>query len=510
MNFHYPPQAPECQKWAPLLPLLDDLSINTPDILAAREHRKTCAYCQAKCEQYAIIDRALRCHYGASSMPKKKPEEILQHISDRAMFSENRSHRYGLSRYRTFITTIPSIACVIIIIMLAITVFNGRSVNNGLGIGPIVDTPQYSFPGVQGYLSDIAMVSPYEGWALGQVTKANGDENGLNEIALYHYLNNNWTPTFVKTDVSFIKGGLTGDISMDSPTEGWAAVSNYNDALVLLHYTNGIWTQYSTELDISQVQAISPTAVWGLKTSFNGNTNSIIHFDGASWKSEYTSTGIIHGIMMISDTQGWAMVSNDDFSQYKIMQYSNGQWNFHSTLPPEFDVNAMSGYYSSFAMLSSSEGWAVGQKGTQNSKGATPQQQVLYHYKDGNWNETQSFIDNNRYVWFSKLVMHSANNGWIMGQEQNTYFGATVNNFRRSIFLLHYNGKSWQQVNIPNLGVPAEEINSLSFASDDTIWACGYVSTYPASDTLQENEVLARGSPLLMKYINGSWQIFKS
>jgi hypothetical protein len=80
-------------------------------------------------------------------------------------------------------------------------------------------------------IESIAMVSPNEGWAGGDL----GNGMGI-EPVLLHYINGQWETTPVP-----VSGGI-GKIVMISASEGWAAVGG--GAVGLLHYLNGRWTPY--------------------------------------------------------------------------------------------------------------------------------------------------------------------------------------------------------------------------------------------------------------------------
>jgi hypothetical protein len=83
-------------------------------------------------------------------------------------------------------------------------------------------------------IHSIAMVSPTEGWAGGDL----GNDTGT-EAVLLHYVNGQWETTPAPTS-----GGI-GKIVMVSATEGWAAVEG-GAAAGLLHYQNGRWTPFQS------------------------------------------------------------------------------------------------------------------------------------------------------------------------------------------------------------------------------------------------------------------------
>jgi hypothetical protein len=127
---------------------------------------------------------------------------------------------------------------------------NMLSGSNGWAAGLTNVTPQgmflahfdgYAWTRVQGpaasgptEIESIALVSPNEGWAGGDLGNAMGIET-----VLLHFVNGEWETTPVPAS-----GGI-GKIVMVSATEGWAAVGG--GAVGLLHYQNGRWTLYHAD-----------------------------------------------------------------------------------------------------------------------------------------------------------------------------------------------------------------------------------------------------------------------
>lgn len=258
--------SPDCKRVVDLLPLLDEAeAASEPQVDAlrtAREHARACPYCQAQLRAYARLDTALRRSYGLDGRQAIAPRstgEIMRYIEDRQedRQSEDRDARNPLPALtsgapnprrrstRTLISGALAVASVLLIVGVSLLLFAGRLGGHGLGFahsGP----PRYTFPGTQGLFASISMVSPTEGWALGQVTKTPQGEHSLKEVAFYHYANGAWTPVYVTTDQDFSDGGVSGfngTISMDSPTDGWAVASNYNRSSVVFHYTGGKWQE---------------------------------------------------------------------------------------------------------------------------------------------------------------------------------------------------------------------------------------------------------------------------
>jgi hypothetical protein len=140
---------------------------------------------------------------------------------------------------RSFWRGLAALGSVAALLALSLALFGQRLVL-GFGLGAAPHGPAHpSFPGTRGLFADVSMVSPTEGWALAQVTKSpEGAAHPPTEVVFYHYQNGAWTPVYVQTTANLSvggPGGFNGAISMDSATDGWAVAHNFNRMSVLLH-----------------------------------------------------------------------------------------------------------------------------------------------------------------------------------------------------------------------------------------------------------------------------------
>ncbi len=521
MNTLEPLPTPTCARAAPQLPLLDDPTAATDAWV--REHAASCAYCQARRAQYRRLDHALRERYGFSSVRPHSTEEIMQHIDDhidRTASPDRRPNRTtpsGPQRIpsgRPFLPGLGAVASVLLLVGLAAVLLGGHLRSGLRASGP----PQYTFPGVQGLFADVSMVSPTEGWALAQVTKTPQGDQSLDQVTFYHYLNGAWTPVTVKTSENFALGGVSGfngSISMDSATDGWAVAHNFNRVSSVFHYAGGAWSEVPMAgLYVDTVQALSPNSVWAITDSESNQQSGIAHYDGSTW-SPQSIEGLPAGsrpwfsdLRMISDSEGWALAAlSDDQSTYAVLRLHAGKWTVHSTLSAGQFAD-----FGSLAMLSASDGWVLGQKIVGDASGNTthvPLKQLLYHYSNGQWRDVSPHLDGDGWFTLERIVMRSASDGWIVGTQQNAYPGATVSDYQQHTILLHYQSGQWQQVQAPNTGTPVDAITGLAFSSNGIGWAAGYVSNIPASDTVQDSDVLAKASPELWTYLGGAWTVYR-
>jgi hypothetical protein len=423
---------------------------------------------------------------------------------------------------RPWLSGLGAVAVVVILLGMAALLFGGRF---GLGVGSRGGPPRPSFPGTQGLFADVSMVSPTEGWAMAQVTKTPDGKPTPNTVTFYHYQNGLWTPETVtlSSDAATVLrkggvGGFNGTISMDSATDGWAVASNFNRGSVLFHFTNGKWqeTYDAPSQGLTGIQALSATSVWAYSnTTYYGQMPSVYHYDGTTWTQQtisgMTERSRLVAVQMASDNLGWAIASvSGDYANptYTVYQYAgNNSWDTHSSL----NAGGL-GEISGLAMVSPTDGWAIGSRGIDGPSSVTagkPVPQILYHYSGGKWRSVPlQFTSGGAFVTLQKIVMRSAHDGWIIAQAQNMQPGVTTSGIEKHTVLLHYDGSTWTEAQTPDVGGDASAITGMSFAGDGG-WACGFVASLPGGQTIQDSDVPSYGSPMLWTYQNGGWVLYQ-
>ena len=503
--------AAACARFADLVPLFGDDALDAATAALVRQHLRGCASCRALQDQYTQLDSTLRQRFGLTTVQRRSSEEIMRYIADRAPQPASNTARRVRSPRRRILSGLAAAASILVVLGITGLLFGSRL---GFGPGAHLGPARYSFPNTKGSFASISMVSPTEGWALGQILKAPDGQRSLSEVTLYHLLNGAWTPVYVPTSANFGDGGVSGfngTISMDSATDGWAVAHNFNRFSVLLHYTNGAWTQV-TAPDLWTVQALGPKSVWAITGLYDGRPTGLAHYDGSAWTPQAlpaaatAQTGGVVAFHMLSDAEGWALAIPNG-STYKMLRFAGGAWTVHSS----FSAGEFSDF-SAFAMVSSSEGWALGQKIVADTHGNTahvPRKQLLYHYANGRWSEVPLSLTGLPYVTLQQITMVSPSEGWIVGAEQASYPGATTSDYQQHTILLRYAAGHWAQMLVPQMGTPVDAITGLAFTEDGRGWACGYISNIPAWNTVQDTDVLAQASPLLWSYQDGAWTLFQ-
>ncbi len=260
MNNHTPAPSITCARMELILPILEGGDLDAVTMAAALEHLRTCAHCQREQEHYSALDQALRDRFGFAPVRPYATEEIMRRITERSQSTEQpapvalndstsqRSTRPSRSArfYRPWLSGLGAVAVVAVLLGMAALLFGGRL---GFGVGS-GGPPRPSFAGTQGLFADVSMVSPTEGWALAQVTKTPDGKTTHNTVTFYHYQNGIWTPVTLTLSAAAANllrqggpGGFNGVISMDSATDGWAIASNFNRGSVLFHFTGSAWRE---------------------------------------------------------------------------------------------------------------------------------------------------------------------------------------------------------------------------------------------------------------------------
>ncbi len=286
-------------------------------------------------------------------------------------------------------------------------------------------TLRYHAPLPNMNLFSLSMVSPTEGWAVG--------DKGV----ILHYTGGRWRQT-----ASPVQAGYLGSISMTSPTDGWA-VGGDN----VLRYSNGVWQDASNMFaslsngapspyrhGLSSVDMISPDAGWMI-----ANGDFILRYSNGQWTFDYSygnpklTGAILANLKMLSANEGWAVGSLD------ILHYQNGSWttSYSPVLGREQSIGVVN-----FAASSSSDVWAVGVNG------------LLMHYNGSEWSVVPSVTGET----VGSAYMISLAEGWAVGGEGT---------------ILHYSGNKWTTYNSPT----SKSLNAVKMVSPTEGWAVGEAGT---------------------------------
>ena len=308
------------------------------------------------------------------------------------------------------------------------------------------------------WLNDVHFTSPDEGWAVGS------DMDGFG--VLLHYSNGTWTniPSPILSSYWYLY-----DVYFTSSNDGWAVgYDGTNHKGVLLHYLNGSWTTTVNLPDIGTSCGFYgvhfPSSVQGWVVGACDGIGMAIHYVDGSWSAIDLSELIsdwwwLNDVYFTSPNEGWA-VGGTDVGPYGIgggirrgvlLHCLNGSWTMIS--PP----NAGSYWgINRVHFISSNEGWAVGDTYYNGGKVG-----VLFHYLDGLWTAIRP--PNVSSDWgLSDVHLTSSNEGWGVGWDDENLRG----------IIIHYQNGSWTNINLPDVSMNWE-LKGVHFVSPYEGWAVG-------------------------------------
>ena len=512
MNTHQPPLPLDCARVAAILPLLDDPALDPLRAASAQEHLRACAACRARRDDYARLDAALRARYGLASVPRRSTEEIMRHLdespvpapnlepsppptSPSAAASSRRSAAFRPPRRfggaRPALSGIAAVASVAVVAALAFALFSSRF---GFGFGAhSFGPPRYSFKGTTGLFADVSMVSPTEGWALAQVTRTAAGEHSLHDVTFYHYLDGTWTPVTVQTSYDFSDGGVSGfngTISMDSASDGWAVAHNFNRFSVLLHDSGGAWTQVYGAPDLWTIQALAPNSVWAISGLEDHSTlPTLLHYDGSAWTPQ--------AIQGLPDGKGAQVIS------FRMRSASDG-WALVNMVDPQGGAASGNGGSSTSATATPAQGQPTSavpfptsaiQGGYYSNTGTYG----LAQYSGGAWTLKTTF-SGGEFANFGALAMVSDTEGWALGSKIVAQNGVTEVAPMHQL-LYHYKDGRWSStpVNVSGGGYVALQCITMRSPSDG--WIVGAQSNVRPGTTASNYQQ----QTILLHYDGSHW-----
>lgn len=543
MNHHHPSQQPTptalCARIAPLLPALDEwgelsalsMADDTPssdELVFAYAHVATCAYCQAQRDADARLDMALHNAVGLRAIAPLRVADIMAELlvaqpdtlptpvemgaetmatSVAAPVAQANTPEHALTppaatspitsqfersrpasvapHRRQAPAWLATVAAALVIALLAAGAVRsaGWRVGGGpTGTGrPTTTTSPYTgglFHGEGPALTDITMVSPTEGWAFGP------SQPGQLPL-MYHLLDNVWTPVSLSSAVGTLDISTPTALSFYSPTDGLAFFSSF----------------YASE---------------------KGHYISALHYDGRSWRlisrgalDDATASCIVSAFQMVSPTEGWGVCSNPTIDNRSLLHYVNQSWSTvalpaglnttldsHHTIIPNTDI-----WLTDLSMQSATDGWAVGYvAGT----GANPTQRsigFILQYKDGRWSVSARYSA----VELRSVSALASGDVWVAGDQVKYQGGAGANRYApvgSTPTMLRYQRSRWKVAALPLPTIDPTFTSTGAFTqivmrSPTDGWVVGNeVSQEYRKGSLQETTI----SPLLFHFDGVRWQ----
>jgi photosystem II stability/assembly factor-like uncharacterized protein len=215
---------------------------------------------------------------------------------------------------------------------------------------------------------------------------------------------------------------------MVSSTEGWAVGGGVSQSnATIIHYTGGTWTALPSNLiPVSPVNGFSLNSVFFKNAADGwavGSSGVIVHFDGANWggitSPTYDNfTSISFGPPLtgpVDPNDGWAVgnASIADSLEPTVFHWNGFMWTKGVVIGARNNLNSV-------YMLNGGDVWAVG-GGAQPTASCTASPTklcpVILHFNGGTWNTVTPPAG--AYS-LKSVFMVSSNEGWAVGETAGT------------------------------------------------------------------------------------------
>ncbi|HLW00584.1 MAG TPA: YCF48-related protein [Ktedonobacterales bacterium] len=422
----------------------------------------------------------------ALTSPHAEDEQGLHHLLnpvERAAPKARLPAPFEPPASRRFFAGLPALAAMLVVAVLVVALF-GFFTRTSHGTSSLAGVPDRS----QMTLNSLSMVSPDEGWAVGNTwsmvnTGSTTVRLDAGDPVILHYLNGRWTaqplPDYKR---ALGCGGSAGacppfvlnGISMVSAQEGWAVGNSLlgpnADGItfgLLLHYTGGKWVQVAVRAaQLSGIYMRSATDGW-IIGQWIGSGNPLgqsiaLHYAGHAWTPvndpafahivPLSLTGAADGQVWISGVDYSVPVGDgEDGNEPAVLlqHYDGTRWS-------KVDPHIANGRLYGITLVGPDEGWAVGMQPNSDQHRATEVDGVILHNQHGVWQEQTHFKAPFGQTDFTltSVAMASPAEGWAVGD------GGVI---------LHYQSGTWERAPSPT----SENLSSITMVSASEGWAIG-------------------------------------
>ena len=279
---------------------------------------------------------------------------------------------------------------------------------------------------------------------------------------------------------------LTGPINQN---DGWAVGNaSVSDGVLpneptIYHWNGFVWTKgvaIGTTNNLNSVFMVNTGDVWTVGGGPHSTASCssslcpvILHFTGGSWNTITPPPGsyLLKSIFMVSSNEGWAVGEQiaPSYPTGIILHYTvSGGVGTWAIFPAPSSPAAIHGLNSVF-MLNQNEGWAIGDNAT------------ILHYTVsggvGTWNlvtvSGTPTLSNDAN--FTSLYMFSPTSGWAVGGIQ------AGGSFSAGPVIIYWDGTKWEPVAVPTIpggitptGHTSATLKSVFFAAPNDGWAVGF------------------------------------
>jgi hypothetical protein len=329
-------------------------------------------------------------------------------------------------------------------------------------------------------LSAVAAVSATDVWAVG----SSGSQTSGGQTLIEQWNGTQWQ--IVKSPSPGSDYNTLTGVAVVSASDVWAVGWQANRGLsqTLIEHWNG--TQWlvvnspspgSVNNELFSLTAVSASNVWAVGFITINKANGpvertlIEQWNGTRWSvvkspSPGSQTNNLAGVAAVSATDVWAVGFYANSSN--IWQALTEQWNgTHWSVVKSFSPGSQINYFSSAAVVSTNNVWAVGYS----------DKQMLTEQWDGKqWSDLKSFGPGSVSNLLLGVTAVSASDIWTVGSYQNR-------NFVSQTLTEQWNGKQWGVVKSPSPGTLSTQLSGVAAISPTDVWAVGHAD----SNTLIEH-----------------------
>jgi len=327
----------------------------------------------------------------------------------------------------------------------------------------------------EGWLNDVAVISPSDVWAVGTGSPPDGTPFAL------HWDGTRWSGPTSGPDGYRGYAGSLDTVSATGPSDVWAAGDRG-----VVHFDGVRWTAVDTapaSIDdrltrIWDIAAVSATDAWLVAHTGIGPNHPVIeHWDGQRWSRVPTPAvptsmngSTLRGLAAASAADVWAVGHRDgaaDAERGCLIEHWDGiEW---SLVPCPAPADAATAFLNRVSVLAPDDVWAVGgwmprQKGTEMVK-----LRALVEHWDGTQWRVMPAPDVSSPLWS------------VAARSGSDIVAGTLD---AKVALVRWDGSRWHDVALAPLvargGVPT--IAGLASGSDGRIWAVGRLDTRARTD----------------------------
>ncbi len=302
---------------------------------------------------------------------------------------------------------------------------------------------------------------------------------------ILHFDGNLWGTLTSPTINNFTSISFGTPLTQVNPNDGWA-VGNASMIApfepTVFHWNGFVWTKgvvIGATNNLNSVFMLNTSDVWTVGGGPRPTASCaaslcpiILNFNGGSWSTITPPPGsyILKSVFMVSSSEGWAVgqaAGNSGIILHYTTSGGVGSWGIFPA-PPTNGYSIPLPSLNSIFMLGQNEGWAVGDNAT------------ILHYTVssgvGNWNPVavSGFPGISTSANLTSIFMTSPTSGWIVGgiQAQGSYSAGPV--------ILSWDGFKWSPVatttipgGISTTGLTSATLKSVYCSRQDNCWAVG-------------------------------------